>query len=104
MSEQTLVIKDNAVRLQPCALYRSHLCAIVQAHHICPQSWFKAAGKPVDTPMINLCPSCHMNIHAAIDGLLAGRDLWQIPPRCRRVAGQALTLARDKGLTPGRTL
>lgn len=104
MMQQTLVVASNAIQLQQCALYRPHLCAIVQAHHICPQSWFRAAGVPVDTPMIDLCPSCHMNIHAAIDGILAGRDVQKIPLRCRKIAEQGLALAREHGLPTSRTL
>lgn len=99
-----LVITDNAVTLQPCALYKGHRCAVVNAHHICPKSWFEAAGVLVDTPMINLCPTCHMNTHAAIDGWIKGQDISMIPPRCQSLAKTAFMIAQQKHLTPGLTL
>jgi len=101
---ETLVVVGGVLRLQPCALYKTHQCAVVQAHHICPQSWFKAAGVPVQTPMIDLCPTCHMDIHAAIDGMLKGEDVSAVPPRCRALAVQAFKIAQGKGLTPAPTL
>jgi hypothetical protein len=99
-----LVITDNRIVLQRCALYKDHWCAIVNAHHICPKSWFEAAGVLVDTPMISLCPVCHMNVHAAIDGRIKGQDVSGIPPRCRNLAAQAFILATEHHLTPGLTL
>lgn len=95
--------RGGVVLMQTCALYK-HQAAIVQAHHICPKSWFEHARKPIDTPMISLCPTCHMNTHAAIDGLLAGHDVTAIPARARRLAHQALAIAQRQGLTPSRTL
>ena len=91
------------VLMQPCALYR-HQAAIVQDHHICPRSWFEHAGKPISTPMVALCPTDHMNVHAAIDGLIAGRDVTALPRRCIALAQQALAIAAAQGLTPTRTL
>jgi hypothetical protein len=101
---ETLIHTGDILELQRCALYRGHRCAVVQAHHICPKSWFLAAGKPVDTPMITLCPSCHMNIHAALNGLIAGWDVRVVPLRCRTVAQQGLKIAEALGLTPAPTL
>jgi len=99
-----LVIVSNKITLQPCALYKGHSCAVVNAHHICPKSWFEAAGKPVATPMINLCPTCHLNVHAAIDGTINGEDVSAIGRNCRGVAARAFVLARSLGLTPAPTL
>lgn len=91
------------VLMQQCALYQ-HRAAIVQDHHICPRSWFEHASKPIATPMIALCPTDHMNVHAAIDGLIAGRDVSALPRRCIALARQALAIATAQGLTPTRTL
>ena len=91
------------VLMHQCALYR-HQAAIVQEHHICPKSWFEHAGKPIITPLIALCPTDHMNVHAAIDGLITGRDVTAIPRRCVALARQALAIAAAQGLTPTPTL
>jgi hypothetical protein len=99
-----LVITDNKIILQPCALYKGHSCAVINAHHICPKSWFEAAGVPVQTPMINLCPTCHFNVHAAIDGTIKGEDVSGIGRNCRSLAAQAFALATVHHLTPGPTL
>ncbi|MEU2058015.1 hypothetical protein [Streptomyces bungoensis] len=45
-----------------------------------------------------------MSTHAAVDGLLAGRDVSGLPPRCVALARRALTSAKDAGLTPAPTL
>lgn len=99
-----LVITDDRVMLQKCAMYKDHLCAVTNAHHICPKSWFEQAKVPVITPMIQLCPTCHMNVHAAIDGMIKGQNVSLIPPRARSLAAQAFTLATLNHLTPGLTL
>lgn len=99
-----LVMINNMITLQKCALYKDHLCAVVNAHHICPKSWFENTGVLVDTPMINLCPTCHSNVHAAIDGRIKGQDVSMIPPRCRKLADQAFDIALSQGLTTGLTL
>lgn len=102
-SDLRALTKNGAVLMQTCALYK-HSAAIVQAHHICPKSWFEHAGQPIVTPLIALCPTCHMDAHAAIDGLLAGHDVTAIPARARRLAQQALAIAHEHALTPTRTL
>lgn len=99
-----LVISYNRVTLRPCALYKGHACAVVNAHHICPKSWFEKAGVLVETPMINLCPTCHFNVHAAIDAVIKGQDASLIPMRARHLADQAFLLAETHHLTPGLTL
>jgi len=101
---KTLLVTDNVIRPQQCELYRGHTCAVVNKHHICPESWWHAAGVLVDTPMIVLCPNCHYNTHAAIDGMIRERDLHCLPPRCIKLAEQAFTLALAAGLTPALTL
>ena len=95
--------QNGTVLMQLCTLYK-HRAAVVQAHHICPKSWFEHAGQPVNTPLIALCPTCHMDTHAAIDGLIAGHDITAIPSRAQRLARQALAIAREQALTPTRTL
>lgn len=99
-----LVIVEDAIILQRCDLYKGHQCAVVNAHHICPKSWFESAGVLVQTPMINLCPTCHMNVHAAIDARIKGQNAERIPMRARHLADQAFLLAELKHLTPGLTL
>lgn len=100
----TLVVANNQIQLVRCSLY-AHYCVIVNAHHICPQSWWVAAGVPVNTPMANgICPNCHMNVHAAIDGIIQGRDISLIPLRARALADQAFIIAQAYGLTPKLTL
>ncbi len=99
-----LVITDNVVLLQRCTLYKDHRSAVLNAHHICPKSWFESAGVLVETPMISICPTCHMNIHAAIDGRIKGQNTDHLPPRTLRIAEQAFHLAEAHGLTPGLTL
>lgn len=99
-----LVVSDGQVLMQPCSLYKRHMAAVVEHHHVCPKSWFIAAGQPIDTPIVVCCPTDHLNIHAAIDGLLAGRDVSAIPRRCVALARQALDIAKAHGLTPAPTL
>lgn len=102
---RTLVVDgDGRVLMQPCSLYKRHMTAVVEHHHVCPKSWWQAAGKPVDTPIVAICGTCHGDAHAAIDGLLAGRDVSAIPPRCVALARQALAIAAAHGLTPAPTL
>ena len=103
ISPHTLVVIDNVITLQRCALY-AHSCAIINAHHICPKSWFETAGQTVRTPMIDICPNCHADTHAAIDARIRGRDVSALPPRCQRLANQAFEIALVYGLTPGLTL
>jgi hypothetical protein len=98
-----LNVQDGKIQLQRCALY-AHRVPLLNHHHICPESWFLAAGKPVGTPMLYLCPDCHMACHCAIDGLLRGLDVSALPPRCVALARQAFELAEMNGLTPAPTL
>lgn len=100
----TLVVTGNVIELQRCHLYKGHLCAVVNAHHICPKSWFESAGVLVDTPMVALCPTCHMNVHAAIDAVIKGQDASHLPMRARHLADEAFLIAKQHGLTPGLTL
>lgn len=104
IQEQTLVVDHGVINLQQCGLYASHRTAVLHSHHVCPESWFRAAGKPVGTPLLSVCPNCHYTIHAAIDGLLLGRSLTRLPPRCARKAREAFALAAQYGLTPAPTL
>lgn len=102
--ERLISVYGGKVQLQACELYRSHRVPILNAHHIAPESWWRAAGKPVDTPMKALCPNCHESVHTAIDGILDGWDVTSLPPRCVVLARQAFTIAADNGLTPAPTL
>ena len=101
---QTLVVDGGRVLLQPCSLYKRHMTAVVEHHHVCPKSWWLAAGKPIDTPIVAICPNCHSDSHAALDGILAGRDVSAIPRRCVRLAREGLAIAAEHGLTPAPTL
>jgi len=100
----SLVVVDNKIVPQRCELYQGHVCTVVNAHHICPKSWFENAGVLVQTPMITLCPNCHMNTHAAIDAQLKGQSVALIQPRCVKLSVQAFAIATAFQLTPGLTL
>jgi hypothetical protein len=102
--EPIVITADNQIAIRSCDLYRRHFSPILEWHHVCPKSWFVKAGKPVATPMIFLCGTCHDTVHAAIDGLITGKGVDQLPLRCVKLARQALTLAYQNGLTPARTL
>ena len=99
-----LVVTENRIILQKCDLYKGHQCAVINAHHICPKSWFEKAGVLVDTPMINLCPTCHFNVHAAIDAVIKGQNYDLLPMRTRHLADLAFHLAEARHVTPGLTL
>jgi hypothetical protein len=99
-----LVVVDGKVQLQACTLYKTHACAVLNQHHVVPESWWVAAGKAVASPLKALCPDCHASVHASIDGLITGRDVSALPPRCVALARQALTLAEANGLIPAPTL
>ncbi|MEU5596708.1 hypothetical protein [Streptomyces sp. NPDC020298] len=101
---RTLAVADGRLLLQPCTLYRSHACAVIERHHVAPASWWAAAGKPVDTPLVAICPNCHLSAHAALDGILAGRDVSALPRRCVALARRGLAIAAEHGLTPAPTL
>lgn len=101
---QTLAVVDGRVLLRACSLYKSHSCAVIEQHHVAPRSWWAAAGKPVDTRLAAICPNCHYSTHAALDALIAGRDVSALPPRCVALAKQGLAIATAHGLTPAPTL
>lgn len=101
---RALVVQDGRVLMQACSLYKRHPTAVLNRHHVAPLSWWLAAKRPVDTPIVAICPTCHGDVHAAIDGLLAGRDVSALPRRCVALARQALDIAQANGLTPAPTL
>ena len=99
-----LVVVDGRVLMQACTLYKGHGCAVIEQHHIAPKSWWLAAGKPITTPLAAICPNYHESTHAALDGIIAGRDVTALPPRCVSLARQGLLIAEQNGLTPAPTL
>lgn len=99
-----LVVVDGRVLLRACSLYKGHACAVIEQHHVAPRSWWLAAGKPIDTPLVGICPNCHETTHAALDALIAGRDVSALPQRCVALARQGLDIAARNGLVPARTL
>lgn len=99
-----LVVADGRVLMQACTLYKRHPCAVLNIHHVAPASWWSAAGKALATPTRALCPNCHNNVHAALDGLIAGRNVSALPQRCVALARQGLAIAATHGLTPAPTL
>jgi hypothetical protein len=99
-----LAVVDGRVLLQACSLYKGHACAVIEQHHIAPKSWWIAAGQAIDTPLAAICPTCHYDVHAALDGILAGRDVTALPPRCVTLARRGLAVAAAHGLTPAPTL
>lgn len=90
--------------MKPCTLYKNHRCAVIENHHICPKSWWEAAGKPINTPMAVICPNCHMDVHWAIDNIIHGGTGYGVSPRCIKLAQQAMKIAAANGLTPALTL
>jgi HNH endonuclease len=98
-----IVITDGKIRMQMCGLY-AHTSAILQAHHVIPESWWLKAGKPVESPMRDLCPTCHMNVHAAIDGILRELDVSYLPRRAQALGRAGINLGKMAGLTPALTL
>jgi hypothetical protein len=103
MAEQ--LVLGGVVQMQQCGLYISHHVPVIEHHHVCPESWWVKAGKdPDQSPRATLCPNCHMNTHAAIDAHIEGHDASLLPPRTRKLAAQAFTIAADNGLTPALTL
>lgn len=99
-----LVITGGQVQMQTCGLYASHRQPMLDSHHVCPESWWRAAGKPVATPLLALCPNCHYSTHCAIDGLIKGQNIDLIQARCKALARSAFPLAAAAGLTPALTL
>lgn len=99
-----LVVVEGRVLMQQCTLYKRHLCAVLNVHHIAPVSWWLSAGKAVATPTRALCPTCHNDVHAGLDGLIAGRDVSALPRRCVALAREGLAIAAEHGLTPTPTL
>jgi hypothetical protein len=99
-----LVVVDGRVLMQACTLYKRHPVAVLNVHHIVPESWWRSAGKAVASPTRALCPNCHASTHAALDGLLAGRDVSALPQRCVALAREGVALAQQNGLTPAPTL
>ena len=98
-----LVVVAGKIDLQRCSLY-AHWAPILDSHHVIPESWWRAAGLPVASPMMNLCPTCHMTVHAGIDGLLHGYDISELTARARALAQKAITDGTAAGLTPAPTL
>lgn len=99
-----LVVVDGRILMQACSLYKRHPAAVLNRHHVVPESWWLAAGRPVASPLVSICPTCHGDVHAGIDALIAGHDISALPRNCRRLAKQALELAAEYGLTPAPTL
>lgn len=99
----TLVVTNNQIQQRTCTLY-NHKHAMLEAHHVCPESWWRAANKPVASPLMNLCPNCHYSIHVVIDGMIKQQDVSLLPARCIKLAKQAFAIAQANGLTPALTL
>lgn len=99
----TLVYVGNVVQMMPCSLYK-HSHPLIEAHHVCPESWWIAAGKPVSSPMRALCPNCHYSTHVVIDCIVRGKDYSLMPARCIALAQEAFPIAQANGLTPAPTL
>ena len=85
-------------------MYDDHRHPMTEQHHVCPESWWRAAGKPVSSPLLTLCPNCHYGVHVCIDALLAGHDVSLMYASWVACAKQAFVLATANGLTPARTL
>lgn len=94
--------------MSDCELYKHDRPSYVtETHHVVPRSWFAWAKVPVDTPMMDLCPTCHSNVHYIIDRMVTGywsEEILGVPPRQVHLARTAMELAAEKGLKPRRTL
>lgn len=101
---RALVVVEDRILMQACTLYKRHPTAVLNRHHVVPASWWAAAGRPVASPLVAICPTCHGDVHAAIDALIAGRDVSALPRRCVALAREGLALAKQNGLTPAPTL
>lgn len=77
---------------------------MVEKHHVCPASWWTAAGKKVDTPMATLCPNCHYGVHVCIDALIFGWNIDEMAANWYRMAARAIEIAARNGLKPAGTL
>ena len=100
----TIAATPRALVIRACSLYPRHRSPVLEAHHIAPQSWWKAAGLPVNTPMASICGLCHNNAHACLDAIIRGMSTRWMPARCLELAEQGLDIARQRGLTPRPTL
>lgn len=98
-----IVYVNKQVQLQQCSLY-NHKHAVMENHHVCPESWWVKAGKPVASQLRKLCPNCHVAVHVCIDGILTKKDVSLLPIRCKKLAETAFIIALANGLTPARTL
>lgn len=93
-----------------CQLYKHNVKSLVnEDHHVIPKSWFEAAGQPIVTQMVILCPTCHSNVHWWIDQIIVahahGTALPPLKPmRAYMLALQGYEAAIARGLTPRRTL
>lgn len=98
------------VTIGGCSMYKHNVPSlIIEKHHIVPLSWWVAAGKPVDTPFAQLCPTCHMNVHWWLDkiikSLVHGGPLPPLVPfRAYQLATKGIDLGQAAGLIPKGTL
>lgn len=102
--QRTLVITNGIVELQQCSLYLTHHHPMTEAHHVVPESWWLKAGRPVASPMRQLCPNCHYGIHVCLDGLIRKLDVSLMPPRWVTLAQEGIAGALAAGLVPAPTL
>jgi hypothetical protein len=103
-SQATVTASVKSLTIRTCELYPAHRSPVLEAHHIAPQSWWKHAGKPVNTPMAQICGLCHNNTHAALDALIRGISLSTLAHRPIALARRGLLIAEQNGLTPTPTL
>lgn len=60
--------------IAPCVLHRTHSPRpwIDDMHHVVLESWTKALGLP-ESRLVSLCPTGHVNVHAAVRDRIAAR-------------------------------
>lgn len=100
----TVSATPHALVIRHCTMYHSHRSPVLEAHHIAPQSWWKAAGLPVDSPLADLCGLCHNNTHAALDAIIRGISTRGLSPHSVALAREGLAIAKEHGLVPKPTL
>ena len=103
-SAATVTASVTHLTIRACALYPDHRTPVLESHHICPKSWWIAAGRPVASPLIDICGLCHNNAHAALDALIRGLGLDRLARKPVALARRGLMIAHQEGLTPKPTL
>lgn len=58
-------------------------------HHVVLESWTKALGLP-PSRLVSLCPTGHVNLHAAVRDRIAGRNGFRLSEPMRLLVDEAM--------------